>query len=112
MIFVAENAGTMEEAGPSIPVEISGLSNVPEVGEIFVILEDEKKARQIAEEHEHKLRSENMMADQKTSLDNLFSKIEEGKASELRLILKGDVQGSVEALKSSLEQIGDERSMK
>ena len=104
-----ERGNSMEEAGPSIPVEISGLSNVPEVGEIFVILEDEKKARQIAEEHEHKLRSENMMADQKTSLDNLFSKIEEGKASELRLILKGDVQGSVEALKSSLEQIGDER---
>ncbi|MED5482551.1 MAG: translation initiation factor IF-2 [SAR324 cluster bacterium] len=104
-----ERGNSMEEAGPSIPVEISGLSNVPEVGEIFVVLEDEKKARQIAEEHEHKLRSENMMVDQKTSLDNLFSKIEEGKASELRLILKGDVQGSVEALKTSLEQIGDER---
>ncbi|HCV45370.1 MAG TPA: translation initiation factor IF-2 [Deltaproteobacteria bacterium] len=104
-----ESGSAMEEAGPSIPVEISGLSNVPEVGEIFVILEDEKKARQIAEEREHKLRAETIMADQKTSLDNLFSKIEEGQANELRLILKGDVQGSVEALKSSLEQIGDER---
>ncbi len=104
-----ESGSAMEEAGPSIPVEISGLSNVPEVGEIFVILEDEKKARQIAEEREHKLRAETIMADQKTSLDNLFSKIEEGQANELRLILKGDVQGSVEALKSSLEQIGDQR---
>ncbi len=104
-----ESGNAMLEAGPSIPVEISGLSNVPEVGEIFVILEDEKKARQIAEEREHKLRAETIMADQKTSLDNLFSKIEEGQANELRLILKGDVQGSVEALKSSLEQIGDER---
>ena len=104
-----ESGNAMLEAGPSIPVEISGLSNVPEVGEIFVILEDEKKARQIAEEREHKLRAETIMADQKTSLDNLFSKIEEGQANELRLILKGDVQGSVEALKSSLEQIGDQR---
>ena len=104
-----ENGSPMQEAGPSIPVEISGLSNVPEVGEIFVILEDEKKARQIAEEQRHKQRVETIMADQKTSLDNLFSKIEEGHANELRLILKGDVQGSVEALKSSLEQIGDER---
>ena len=104
-----ESGSAMEEAGPSIPVEISGLSNVPEVGEIFVILEDEKKARQIAEEREHKLRAETIMDDQKTSLDNLFSKIEEGQANELRLILKGDVQGSVEALKSSLEQIGDQR---
>ena len=104
-----ESSNAMLEAGPSIPVEISGLSNVPEVGEIFVILEDEKKARQIAEEREHKLRAETIMDDQKTSLDNLFSKIEEGQANELRLILKGDVQGSVEALKSSLEQIGDQR---
>ena len=104
-----ESGSAMEEAGPSIPVEISGLSNVPEVGEKFVILEDEKIARQIAEEREHKHRAETIMADQKTSLDNLFSKIEEGQANELRLILKGDVQGSVEALKSSLEQIGDER---
>ena len=104
-----ESGNAMLEAGPSIPVEISGLSNVPEVGEIFVILEDEKKARQIAEEREHKLRAETIMDDQKTSLDNLFSKIEEGQANELRLILKGDVQGSVEALKSSLEQIGDQR---
>ena len=104
-----ERGRTMEEAGPSIPVEISGLSNVPAVGEIFVILDDEKKARQIAGEREHKLRAETIVADQKTSLDNLFSKIEEGQANELRLILKGDVQGSVEALKSSLEQIGDER---
>ena len=104
-----ESGSTMEEAGPSIPVEISGLSNVPAVGEIFVILDDEKKARQIAGEREHKLRAETIVADQKTSLDNLFSKIEEGQANELRLILKGDVQGSVEALKSSLEQIGDER---
>ena len=104
-----ESGNAMLEAGPSIPVEISGLSNVPEVGEIFVILEDEKKARQIAEEREHKLRAETIMDDQKTSLDNLFSKIEEGQANELRLVLKGDVQGSVEALKSSLEQIGDQR---
>jgi translation initiation factor IF-2 len=104
-----ESGSSMEEAGPSIPVEISGLSDVPDVGEMFVILDDEKKARQIAGEREHKLRAETIMADQKTSLDNLFTKIEEGQANELRLILKGDVQGSVEALKSSLEQIGDER---
>jgi len=104
-----EVGDAMIEAGPAIPVEISGLSNVPEVGENFVVLEDEKKARQIAEESGYKLRSETIKEHQKTSLDNLFSKIEEGKATELRLILKGDVQGSVEALKTSLEQIGDDR---
>jgi len=99
----------MIEAGPAIPVEISGLSNVPEVGVNFVVLEDEKIARQIAEDLELKLRSETIREYQNTSLDNLFSKIEEGKVTELRLILKGDVQGSVEALKTSLQQIGDER---
>ncbi|MBC8259871.1 MAG: translation initiation factor IF-2 [SAR324 cluster bacterium] len=104
-----EAGKSMTEAGPAIPVEISGLSNVPEVGETFVVLEDEKKARQIAEEREFQQRAETIREFQKTSLDNLFSKIEEGKATELRLIIKGDVQGSVEALKSSLEQIGDER---
>jgi len=104
-----EVGDTMIEAGPAIPVEISGLSNVPEVGVNFVVLEDEKIARQIAEDLELKLRSETIREYQKTSLDNLFSKIEEGKVTELRLILKGDVQGSVEALKTSLQQIGDER---
>ena len=104
-----EVGDTMIEAGPAIPVEISGLSNVPEVGVNFVVLEDEKIARQIAEDLELKLRSETIREYQNTSLDNLFSKIEEGKVSELRLILKGDVQGSVEALKTSLQQIGDER---
>ncbi len=104
-----ESGSTMDEAGPSIPVEISGLSNVPEVGELFVVLEDEKNARLIAEEQEYKLRAETIREHQKTSLDNLFNKIEEGEATELRLILKGDVQGSVEALRTSIEQIGDER---
>ena len=104
-----ESGVPLVEAGPSIPVEISGLSNVPEVGELFVVLDDEKNARLIAEEHEYKLRAETIREQQKTSLDNLFNKIEEGEATELRLILKGDVQGSVEALKTSIEQIGDER---
>ena len=104
-----EVGDTMIEAGPAIPVEISGLSNVPEVGVDFVVLEDEKIARQIAEDLELKLRSETIREYQNTSLDNLFSKIDEGKVTELRLILKGDVQGSVEALKTSLQQIGDER---
>ena len=104
-----EVGDTMIEAGPAIPVEISGLSNVPEVGVNFVVLEDEKIARQIAEDLELKLRSETIREYQNTSLDNLFSKIDEGKVTELRLILKGDVQGSVEALKTSLQQIGDER---
>ena len=104
-----ESGFPLVEAGPSIPVEISGLSNVPEVGELFVVLDDERNARLIAEEHEYKLRAETISEQQKTSLDNLFNKIEEGDATELRLILKGDVQGSVEALKTSIEQIGDER---
>ncbi len=105
----SETGAPLVEAGPSIPVEISGLSNVPEVGEMFVVLDDEKKARLIAEDKEYKLRAETIRERQKTSLDNLFNKMEEGESTELRLILKGDVQGSVEALKTSIEQIGDER---
>ena len=104
-----ELGNNLTEAGPSIPVEISGLSSIPEVGEIFVVLEDEKKARLIAEERGYKLRAENIVEDQKTSLDNIFNKIEEGQSNEIRLILKGDVQGSVEALKSSLAQLGEGR---
>ncbi len=104
-----ESGLKMLEAGPSLPVEISGLSSVPEVGEMFVVLDDEKNARLIAEEKENKLRAESILEQQKTSLDNLFNQIEEGKSIELRIILKGDVQGSIEALKTSIEQIGDER---
>jgi translation initiation factor IF-2 len=70
----SETGVPLEKAGPSIPVEISGLSNVPEVGEMFVVLDDEKKARLIAEEQEHKLRAETIREKQKTSLDNLSTK--------------------------------------
>ena len=70
----SETGAPLVEAGPSIPVEISGLSNVPEVGEMFVVLDDEKKARLIAEDKEYKLRAETIREKQKTSLDNLSIK--------------------------------------
>ena len=99
----------MKEAGPSTPVEILGLSDVPSAGEVFVVHENDKSAKAYAETYkaQHK---EEMLADTKTrmSLDDLFSQIQEGNLKELNLIVKADVQGSVEAVKQSLMKLSNE----
>ena len=104
-----ENGRRVKEAGPSTPVEIQGLSAVPNAGEIFVATESDKEARNFAETFISEGRNK-LLADTKSrmTLDDLFSQIQAGNVKELELIVKADVQGSVEALKQSLEKLSNE----
>ncbi|SMC21694.1 translation initiation factor IF-2 [Clostridium acidisoli DSM 12555] len=92
-------------AGPSIPVEILGLSEVPSAGDKFNVVKDEKTARDMAEKRKQKLRTSYLNANHKVSLEDLYSQIQEGKVKELNIIIKADVQGSIEALRNSLEKL-------
>lgn len=91
--------------GPSTPVEVIGFSEVPAAGDVFTVVEDEKRARQIAMARFQKQRSLEIAKAKKLTLDELYTKIKEGQIKELNIIIKGDVQGSVEALKDALENI-------
>jgi translation initiation factor IF-2 len=93
------------EAGPSTPVEVIGFSEVPMAGDVFTVVEDEKKARQIALVRQQKQRLVEIAKQRKLTLDELYSKIKEGQIKELGIVIKGDVQGSVEAIRSALEGI-------
>jgi translation initiation factor IF-2 len=93
------------EAGPSTPVEVIGFPEVPTAGDIFTVVEDEKRARQIALARQQKQRLADMAKARKLTLDELYAKIKEGEIKELNIIIKGDVQGSVEAIKEALEGI-------
>ncbi|CAM3389120.1 translation initiation factor IF-2 [Hydrogenibacillus schlegelii] len=94
----------LTEAGPSTPVEITGLEDVPEAGDAFMVFEDDAKAKQIAEERALKKREQELKK-KHVSLDELFSQIQQGDTKELALILKADVHGSVEALRAAIEKI-------
>ena len=96
------------EAGPSTPVEITGLGEVPVAGETFNAVEDEKLARELVEQRKHEAKEDEFKKFQKVTLDNLFSQISEGEMKELPIIVKADVQGSVEAVRQSLEKISNE----
>jgi translation initiation factor IF-2 len=98
----------IKKAGPSTPVEILGLSEVPDAGDIFIVMDDEKDARQIAEKRKEKQKQELQKTAMKVSLDDLFNQIQEGKMKELNLIVKADVQGSVEAVKQSLVKLSND----
>lgn len=95
----------IKSAGPSIPVEILGLSEVPAAGDKFNATKDEKTARDMAEKRKEKQRAEHLQSTNKVSLEDLYSQIQEGKVKELGVIVKADVQGSVEAVKQSLEKL-------
>jgi translation initiation factor IF-2 len=95
----------IKKAGPSTPVEITGLNNVPQAGDRFVVFEDEKTARQIGELRQQKQLEERRGEQSKVSLEDLFEKIKQGDIKELNIILKADVQGSAEALAASLKKI-------
>ncbi|MBN7772142.1 translation initiation factor IF-2 [Clostridium aminobutyricum] len=99
---------TIRKAGPSTAVEILGLPEVPEAGDVFNAVRDDKLAREIAETRRIKLREEVLARNSSTTLEKLFSSIQEGEIKELNLIIKGDVQGSVGALESSLEKLKNE----
>ncbi|ACO84307.1 translation initiation factor IF-2 [Clostridium botulinum] len=98
----------IESAGPSTPVEILGLSEVPEAGDKFYQVKEEKTARGIADKRKEKIRDEYLQSTHKVSLEDLYNQIQEGTVKELGLIVKADVQGSVEALKQSLEKLSTE----
>lgn len=95
----------IKSAGPSIPVEVLGLSEVPAAGDRFTVVKDEKTARQMAEARREKERQENFNSAHKVSLEDLYSQIKEGKVKELSVIIKADVQGSIEAIRGSLEKL-------
>jgi translation initiation factor IF-2 len=103
--MVNDKGKRLKEAGPSTPVEITGLTEVPQAGDPFLAFEDERKARDIAERRAITLRQSEMSANSRVTLDDLYKHIIEGEIKDLNVIIKGDVQGSVEALKGSLEKI-------
>ena len=98
----------VEQAGPSVPVEITGLAEVPSAGDTFNAVEDERLARELVEQRRHKQKEEVFKSYQKVTLDNLFSQIAEGEMKELPIIVKADVMGSVEAVRQSLEKISND----
>ena len=98
----------VKEAGPSMPVEILGLSAVPDAGERFFVVEDEKVARQIALVREEKLKADRLRSTSKITLEDLLATRQAGEVRDLNIVLKGDVQGSVEALKGALEKVPSE----
>lgn len=95
----------VKKAGPSIPVEVLGLSEVPEGGDEFYVVNDERRARAVVESRKFKEKQEKQKTATAISLDNLFEQIEAGKMKDLNIVVKADVQGSVEAVKQSLERI-------
>ena len=102
-----DRGNPVESAGPSIPVEIVGLSGVPMAGDEFLALKDEKNAKQISEHRQQKQRSVELAHSSRLSLDKLFERLQEGEVKDLNLIIKADVQGSIEALNDSLTKLSN-----
>ena len=99
----------VKDAGPSVPVEITGLDEVPSAGDIFDAVEDERLAKELVEQRKHEAKEALFQnSSHKLTLDNLFSQIEEGETKELPIIVKADVQGSAEAVKTSLEKLSND----
>ena len=103
-----EKGKKLKKAGPSTPVEIMGLTEVPQAGDTFYEVENEKVAKHLIEKRKRQEREKAMNAMSKVTLDNLFSQMEEGNLKTLNLIVKADVQGSVEAIKQSMEKLSNE----
>ena len=104
-----ENGRQIKEAGPSTPVEILGLSGVPNAGDDLIAVKDEKIAKQIADLRAEKSRSKKLAAQQAAKLDEVFSRMEEGEVVDLNIIIKADVQGSLEALRDSLTKLSTDK---
>ena len=107
-VMTNERGKKLEEAGPSVPVEVMGLDEVPTGGDKFDAVSDEKLARELVEQRKHEQKEEQFKQFQKVTLDNLFSSINEGELKELNIIVKADVQGSVEAVRQSLEKLSND----
>ena len=106
--MINDKGQRVTEAGPSTPVEISGMSEVPSAGDTFNAVADERMARELAEERRVQMASNAMGGTKKVSLEDLFSQIQAGEMKTLNIIVKADVQGSAEAVKTSLEKISNE----
>ncbi len=107
-VMTNDKGVVVKSAGPSVPVEITGLAEVPEAGDVFNAVEDERLARELVDQRKHEAKQAKFNAYQKVTLENLFSQIEQGEMKELSLIVKADVQGSVEAVTQSLEKLSNE----
>ena len=107
-VMTNDKGRTVKTAGPSVPVEITGLAEVPTPGDEFNAVTDERMARELVEQRKQKMKDDAANAMQKVTLDNLFAKMQEGEMKELPLIVKADVQGSAEAVKASLEKLSNE----
>jgi len=106
--LIDDKGKKVKSAGPSMPVEILGLSEVPNAGDILYVVSDEKTARQISEIRKEKEKQKYFASSSKITLQDLYSQIKEGKVKELNIIVKADVQGSVEALKQALEKLSND----
>ena len=98
----------ISEAGPSMPVEILGFSEVPDAGDVLNVTEIDKLMRQVAEERRDKIKAAQIKSKQRVSLDDLFTQMAEGELKDLNLVVKADVQGSVEAVRQALEKLSNE----
>ena len=107
-VMTNDKGRTVKAAGPSVPVEITGLAETPAPGDEFNAVTDERMARELVEQRKQAAKDAIAAAQQKVTLDNLFAKMQEGEMKELPLIVKADVQGSAEAIKASLEKISNE----
>ena len=107
-VMMDENGKTVKHAGPSVPVEITGLAETPSAGDGFDAVSDERLARELVEQRKEKIKKELFDSKQKVTLDNLFSQLSEGDLKTLNIIVKADVQGSVEAVRESLEKLSNE----
>ena len=107
-VMVNDKGERVKEAGPSVPVEITGLAEVPQGGDIFNAVSDEKLARELVEQRKAAQKEEQFKAQTKVTLDNLFDQMKLGEVKELQIIVKADVQGSVEAVRQSLEKLSND----
>ena len=107
-VMTDERGRKLEHAGPSVPVEIIGLGEVPDAGDIFYAVDNERMARELVEQRKEKEKEERNKAMQKVTLENLFDTIQQGNMKELNIIIKADVMGSVEAVRSSLLKLSNE----
>jgi len=107
-VMLSDKGEKVEVAGPAMPVEITGLDSVPDAGDIFNAVEDERLAKELVDKRKFENKQEQFSAYEKVTLDNLFSHISQGDIKELPIIVKADVQGSVEAVKQSLEKLSNE----
>ena len=107
-VMTNDKGRTVKAAGPSVPVEITGLAEVPAPGDEFNAVTDERMARELVEQRKQDQKDALAMMNQKVTLDNLFARMQEGEMKTLNLIVKADVQGSAEAVKASLEKVSNE----